>query len=358
MATVFLTSLSSDYPELTCNINSIRANTNKVKVTASIVRDPEGEIDEFFSTTLYAYNGVVELVDVGKLIEERFREKNIVGTTMMACIIDGIQLDFCVQYCEALMNTDFDLRTGFYTAAPVQIVHRSSMIQLAHWDYGHRRYRVQVVGVGPDGQVATIEREFTRSIGSYEVSFSVYEILRWALNQTEYETDDAIAKVSYFAISYENAQKIFYLVDEPFFLTFCFRNIFNVREYLDVSGIVKQKTKVDRETAVCSGIVLHYDQKTERTYDVTTGPLTIDEVRAIEQLIMSRDVELCCSDNYYRVLITDHTIEQDNEDSTLTSIKFTFRFASERVKFSSDEVDVLSPSRSSIFSQEFTAEFA
>lgn len=358
MATNFLTSLSSDYPELTCNINSIRAQTDKVKVTATLVRDPEGEIDEFFSTTLYAYNGTVELVDVGKLIEERFREKNVIGTSMMACIIDDVQLDFNVQYCEVLMNTDFDLQEGFYTCAPVQIVHRDSVVNLGHWNNGHRKYRVQVVGIGPDGEVATIEREFTRSIYSKTVSFSVYEILRWALNQTEYETDDAIAKVSYFSISHENAQKIFYLVDDPFFLTFYFRNIFNIHEYLDVVGTVKQKTKVDREIAICSGSARQYDQKTERTYEVTTGPLTIDEARAIEQLIMAHDVDLVCNDDFYKILITDHTIEQDNDDSTLTSIKFTFRFASERVKFTSDEVQALSPSRSSIFSQEFTAEFA
>lgn len=358
MATKFLTSLSSDYPELTCNINSIRAQTDKVKVTATLVRDPEGEIDEFFSTTLYAYNGIVELVEVGKLIEERFREKNTLGTTMMACVIDGVQLDFNAQYCEVLMNYDFDLRDGFYTIAPTQIVHRHSVIRLSHWDNGHRKYRVQVVGIGPDGEVATIEREFTRSQGTDFVSFSVSEILRWALNQTDYETDDAISKVSYFSISYENAQKIFYLVDDPFYLEFYFRNIFNVYEYLDVVGTVKQKTKVDREIAVCSGYARQYDQKTERTYEVTTGPLTIDEARAVEQLIMSHDVELCCSDDFYKVLITDHTIEQDNDDSTLTSIKFTFRFASERVKFTSDEVSALAPSRSSIFSQEFTAEFA
>lgn len=358
MATEFITRLSSDYPELTCDINSIRARTSKVKVTASLVRDPEGEIDEFFSTTLYAFNGVVELVDVGRLIEERFREKNTLGTTMMACVIDGVQLDFYAQYCEALMSPDFDLRDSFYTVAPVQIVHDNSYISLAHWSYGHRRYRVQVVGIDYDGETVSIEREFTRSASSQSVSFSVNEILNWALNKTDEEAGADIARVSYFAISYEKAQKIFYIVNQPFYLTFCFRNVFNVWEYLDVSGTIKQKTKVDREIAVCSGYARHYDQKTERTYEVTTGPLSVYEARAIEQLIMSHDVQLITSAEDYNILITDHTIEQDNDDSTLTSIKFTFRFASERVQFTATEIEDLSPIRSSIFSKEFTAEFA
>lgn len=358
MATEFInTYLSSDYPELTCNIGSIKARTDKVKVTAKLVRDPDGEIDEFFSTTLYAFDGVVELVDVGRLIEERFRAKNV-RNSMMICTIDGVDLEFVAQYCEALMNVDYDLCNGFYSCAPTQVVHKWSSICLGHWSYGHRNYRVQVVGTGPDGEVATIERDFTRSIYSDCVSFSVYEILKWALNETDSETDDAISRVSYFAISYEKAQKIFYLVNEPSYLTFNFRNIFNVWEFVDVVGTVKQKTKVDREIAVCSGIARHYDQKTERTYEVTTGSLTLDEAKAIEALVMSHDVQLMGNAQEYDILITDHTLERDNDDSTLCSMKFTFRFASERLQLTESEIDELMTLHTGIFSEQFTAEFA
>ena len=46
-------------PVLTSDLYSIKARTDKTKVLVEIVRDPDGEIDKFFSTILYPHNGVV-----------------------------------------------------------------------------------------------------------------------------------------------------------------------------------------------------------------------------------------------------------------------------------------------------------
>lgn len=357
MDTEFITYYNPTSTQLTSNLTSIKARTNKAKVEAKLVRDPNGDNEEFFSTSIYAFDNIVELIDVGLIIEDFFRSKDF-QQQAISCIIDGVNMTFNALYCEAIVNSDFNPKAGFYSCAASQIVHRNSVISLAHWNHGHRRYRVQVVGIGQDGEIAAIEREFTRTATSKWVTFAVSEILNWALNQAESETINAISKVSYFAISHENAQKIFYLVDDPFYLTFSFRNVFNVTEYLDVVGTLKQKTKVDSGITVCSGIALQYDRKSERTFEITTGPLSVDEARAVEALIMSRNIELFGSCEDYPILITDNSIERDNDDSSLCSIKFTFRFASDRVVLTEDEIRAISPSRSKIFSHEFTAEFA
>ena len=67
----------------------MKASTDKNKVLVEIVRDPDGEIDDFFSTTLYSHNGIVELSDIGALIEERFRAKNVIWN-MMEIRFDGV----------------------------------------------------------------------------------------------------------------------------------------------------------------------------------------------------------------------------------------------------------------------------
>lgn len=357
MATTIINPPSPDYPVLTSALYSMKARTDKTKVLVEIVRDPDGDIDLFFSTTLYSHNCMVELSDIGTLIEERFRTKRRLWD-MMEIRVDGTSVKFTALYCEYVLDTDFDFTQCFLCAAGESIVHRNSAISLAHWSNGTNEYRVQVVGLDSDGNTASVERLFKRNSDSDHVSFSVNEIIRFALNQTADETGSNLKKVSYFAISCGAMQKIFYVVDHPFFLTFGFRNMFNAYEYLDVVGVVTRKTDVGRETAVCSGVAMQYNQTFERTYVMQTGSLTDEQIREMEQLIGSRDIQLCASGSDYDIIITDHSIEVDNDNESLSSIKFTFRFVSERPLLIADDMGALMPSRSHIFSQQFTAEFA
>lgn len=357
MSTTFITILPEESPVLTSQLTSVKARTDKSKVQVKVVRDPSGDSDDFFSTTLYAFNGIVELSALGRLLEERFIAKDRIYDEI-SITIDGMESVFTAIYCEYVLGADFDYAGCFWSASASGIVHSDSCVCLAHWNNGAASYRVKVVGIGPDGRIAMVERDFTRNQSSLWVSFSVSEILRFALNQSDVETNDAIAKVSYFAISYGDMQKIFYVVDDPQYLLFRFRNIFNAPEYLDVVGTVKRKTVADRDTAVCSGLTRHYNRVVNRTYEVSTGPLTLDQARAMEQLIASHKVELCTDDADYDILVTDHTCEVDNDDTSLTSMKFTFRFAEERPTFIDSDMDVFCHATSKTFSDHFTAEFA
>lgn len=357
MATTIINPPAQNYPVLTSALYSMKARTDKTKVLVEIVRDPDGDIDRFFSTTLYPHNGVVELSDIGSLIEQRFRSMRRLWD-MMEIRFDGVAAEFIALYCEYALDPDFDYTKCFLCAAGESIVHRNSAISLAHWSNGSTEYRVQVVGLDSKGNTAAVERTFKRNSYSNHVSFSVNEIISFALNQTAEETGGDLEKIAYFAISYGSMQKIFYVVDHPFFLTFGFRNMFNAYEYLDVVGVVTRKTKYGRETAVCSGTVRQYNQTVERDYEMQTGSLTDEQIREVEQLIGSREIQLCASGYDYDIIITDHSIEVDNDNESLSSIKFTFRFVSERPLLIADDMGALMPSRSHIFSQQFTAEFA
>lgn len=357
MATKIINPPSTASPILTSSLYSIQARTDKTKILVEVVRSPDSENDRFFSTTLYPQNGVVELCDIGSLIEEQFRIRQRIWD-LMEIRFDGISVRFTAIYCEYRLDPDFDYTQSFLSAAGHSIVHRNSAISLAHLSSGSTEYRVRIVGIDTEGNTALRETTFSRNASSNHVSFSVNEIIRVALRQADAVTGKFLASVSYFAISHGSMQKIFYLLEHPFFLTFGFRNMFNAYEYLDVVGTVSRKTKVDRETAVCSGRTMQYDQTVERTYEVQTGPLTDEQVREVEQLVGSRDIRLCASGHDYDVIITDHSIEIDNDDESLSLIKFTFRFADNRPMLTASDLGALMPSSSHIFSQEFTAEFA
>ena len=356
MATTILTSFE-DGPILTSALYSVKARTDKPKVRVGLVRDPDGEMDSFFSTTLYAYDGIVELSDVGSLIEERFRATGTIWS-MMEILFDGVGVDFVALYCEYELPSGFDCQACFFSASGTSVVHRNSAVTLSHWDNGIDSYLLRFVGRDSDGNIAVMTRTVSRSLSARDISFSVNEIIRQALNSSAPDSGENLSEVLYFAVSHGTAQKVFYLLEHPFFMTFYFRNMFNAPEYIDIVGNVNKKTVVDRDSVSCAGKMRQYDQSITRTYEVKTAPLTADQVRDIEQLIGSREIRLCAGECDYEIIVTDHTIETDNSDESLPSIKFTFRFVGNRPVITESDMGALMPSSTHIFSQEFTAEFA
>lgn len=350
MATQFITNLERNTPWLSSEINSIIAEVDTHAVEVSLIRDPEGEAYTFFRATLYEYDARVEITEVGRMIENEMLRQDI-RESAFACVVDGAQMDFYVVYCEAILNSDFNLEESFYSTQQVRLVHDNSAIILSHANHGILPYRIKVAGTDADGKLVAVEKEVVRNLSNGSASFAVREIINWA-------TESGISQVGYFAISLRDAQVICFLVHDPFFLTFQFRNVFNAPEYIDVVGTVKQKSKVEREIAVCSGVARQYDYRTERTYEVSTGALHRDEARAIESLIFSRSVNIMCREGAVPVIITDHTVEQDNDDNELCSIKFTFRFVDERLTYTAQEIETMSPCRTNIFTEQFTEEFA
>lgn len=357
MATEFITSFADGEYVLTSRLDSIQARTDKAKVAVAVIRDPDGEIDIFFQTTLYAFNGVVELSALGKLIEERFRARGRI-TDMMSVVIDGVALDFNVMYCTYNLNSDFDYRNCFWTTSQSSIVHRNSAISMAHMETGDRNYHVKVVGTDATGRTVMAERDFTRQSGTYWVSFAVNEIINFALHKTEHDPGVEMVRVGYFYIEHGDIQKIYYLADDPEYLLFRFRNLFNVPEFVDVVGKLKRKTSVDRDTAICGGKSRHYNQVINRTFEVETGALTPDQALTLEQLFCSHEVELCGSVDDYRILITDHTCEVDNDDENLVTMKFSFRMEGARPVLLDSEMAMLVPGHTHIFTHEFTADFS
>ena len=293
MSTVILNPPSPDLPVLTSALYSLRVSTDRPKLTVEIVRSPAAAHDIIFSTTLYPFDGIVEFTDIGTLIEERFRALGLMSDDI-EIRFDDVVATFTALHCEYELPADFDPALSFLCASGHTLVHTGSAVSLAHLPDEPATYRVRLVGFDAAGSLTSAERTFTRTPGADHLSFAVSDIIGFAA-ATPAGDNAPVEKAAYFTVSHGRRQKLFYIVDHPFYLTFRFRNIFNAVEYLDIVGTVSRKTIFDRESAICSDRFTQYNRTSERTYEVQTAPLTAAQAGEIEQLIGSRDISLCTS---------------------------------------------------------------
>ncbi len=161
-----------------------------------------------------------------------------------------------------------------------------------------------------------------------------------------------MSQVSIISVSYGDIVKSLFICDIPDYLEFRYRNCFNCPETAFVSGASVMKTEVSRDLAVCAGHSLQYNHLTSRTYEHTTAPLTRMEAAALSQLIESRSVSVIIDGKEYPVIITDHTSEVSNDDSSLNTMKFVWHFTGKRPRLFGDTLLPLMESFG-IFTQEF-----
>ncbi len=362
MATQFINSyLDGALFVPTSSVPSLKAYTDKVKIDVSMSCEngADSEIETFFSTSLYSFGNIVELSDVGSLVEEYFRKRNKVADSI-SIVFDSISIDVHFLYCEYALPESFDLAKSFLIASHVQRVHQDSIIAIATTNLSSGiPFIIKAVGhrIG-DNSIAVVEKSVSKDISAEGVTyFSVLEILKWVLKTSDTENDVAIRDVMYFSIEYCGIQKLCYIVPAQAYLTFSFRNIFNVEEFFDVVGVLTTKTDISRETAVCNGCSKQYDRYVNRTYQIDTEPLTNDEVSIFEQLIASHHVCLYLDNTDFDILIDEHTCEHSSADDALTTIKFTWRFAEQRPHIFDSIVNGIMPTRRKIFDETFSPEY-
>lgn len=360
MATEITTFLDSEY-NLTSSVYAIKARTDKDKVAVRLdcENGVNGDIETFYSTTLYAFNGIVELVDVGSLIEEYFRLRHRVAD-MISISIDDTSVDGVFLYCEYAVDPDFDPGTRLFLATNSQRVHQDSTVTFASSDHGSAfPFTIKAVGHREiDGILAAVSFNLPVKLSNNSALFDVSDIIRYAMNAGGIEMgDDALIDVLYFSIEYGNLQKLCYIVPAKAYLTFAFSNNFNVTEYIDIVGTITTKTETSRETAVCSGVATQYDRNVTRTFQVETEPIPTEEVPLFEQFLSSHSVELTTHAYDFSVIITEFTSEPSNDDGSLTTFKFSWRFVNNRPVLFESLVNGIMPNRHRIFDDKFSPEY-
>lgn len=347
----------------TCLTPTFKAKSNLIAVPASLSCENtvSGDPETFFSTTLYAANGVVEFADVGSLVEEYFRKHNKVADIISVSIGGVASMDVLFLYCEYALPDEFDATNSFFVATHAQRVHQDSSFTVAAVNKGSA-FLCKFRAVGHrefDNVLDVVEWSETLSLGTDDLSarFSVYSLIRTALNKTDIGVGEDLRDVLYFSVEYGGIQKMFYVVPAQSYLTFSFRNIFNVEEFIDIVGVVTMKSEVNRDIAVCDGKSKQYDRSVERSYQVETEPIPADEVPMFEQFLASHLVQMYFSGEPYDVCITDYTFEPSSADDVMPTAKFTWRFADQRPRIFDTAVNGVLPTRRKIFDDTFSPEY-
>ncbi len=364
MATEFLSTFSQfggkPVPSYLLDSIEVRSDLDRVHLSITDASAPNGEI---FANTYYPIGGYLQIEMLAAIIESHMRRHHYSVCDITISL--GSRTDTEASLTLSILYSDYVLPRpaeihGFLTTCASRRIHRGSMIALTVL-MPQAGDTVKFIGVGhsKQGKHSTVYANITSALhydNGRSMILSVNSIITWALKLPD-AVEANIVDIDYFSLEYDGSVRTFYIMNDSDWMLFGFRNIFNAREFIDVVGYVKNKTLVSRSMAVASGHAMHYNQSTERTYEVTTAALPIAEARAFDHLLNSRTTELYTADIASKILITDHTCEIDNDDESIASVKFTFRFTDQRPHLMPDEIQPILPS-GGIFAEQFTFPFA
>ncbi len=351
---MFVDFLSSDITQrpvcATSALGRLTVSTDAAAIRISL----SYETYEFYSATLYAYDGLVHVDDLASVIESLFVRLGwhshtirisaaAAGTPEVSAFIDVNCL-----YCSYDMPDDFNPSASFYTCMPAQRVPPHAVLKVYGNVSKNNPVRFGVSGYMSDGSPVACNIQTTAGDGY--ITVDIPDIM------SQCRSAFAFSQVSIVSVVYGSMSKSFFICDMPDCLEFNYRNCFNVPESVFVSGLSVMKTDVSRDTAFCAGKILQYNHLTTRTYEHTTAPLTRMEAAAMSQLIESINTAVVVDGAEYPIIIEDHTSDVSNDDNSMNSMKFTWRFTGRRPRLFGDTLSPLLESFG-IFTSQFTDPF-
>lgn len=342
------------YP--TSALHSVLAETENPSVAVNILYDHDGQESEIFSTTLYAYQGIVELSNVGQLIERYFRRHKLVAG-MILLRFDESEIRVHCLYCETPVTGDFSAESTLFLASTTQRVHQDSFITIAAEENVFDLV-FEAVCHDEDGGITVSRWIDYPQMSQCSRQYSVADIINDAMSLGDTDNGKRVIDVLYFSISYGNLQKMFYILPHPAYITFSFRNSFNVEEFVDVVGNMTTKTEMESAQAVSSRRILQYDREVSRFYEVQTEVLSPSDFATFEQFLTSSAISLLMEDGSWApVIINDFTCENNSDDESLSSVKFTWQFAESWPRVYNHVFNGVMPTRRKIFDPVFSAEY-
>lgn len=316
----------------------------------------------FFTVDLYAYGGIVELIDPGNLIEKYFIA-NQMAFGLVSVTFGPVSKNIMFLFCENDMPASFNANKVMLLSSLARRVHVDSMFTVAAIHLvPNEPFVIKAVGHDCAGQIASVcfGKSDTINVQLYS-DFSVDSVVRKATGQSVPVfgplQDSPLEDVIYFSVEDGGRQLMCYISPSPAYLTFRFRNTFNVPELIDIEGSMVTKSETSRKDAVCGGDIVKYDRRTDRTYQVSTGPLPSDEVESLAQLLSSHALQVYADGIYHDAVIEEYTFEHSSDDEAITSVKFTWRFKGRRPVIFNSPLFGIQPSKREIFSDQYSPEY-
>ena len=247
MATAFIqTSIFSDSYVLTSEARSIVATTDETKLTVSLTCSG----DTFFTVDLYAYDGKVELFDPGSIIEDYFIAHQMICESVTVRF-GSASKNLLFLYCENVMPGSFIPSDVLLLSSLARRVHKDSSFTVAALPVGPTTpFVIKAVGHDGSGDIASVQFRISRNIiDTTFTTFTVQEIISKATDPHPIIGPDEpipLKDVMYFSVEHGGRQLMCYITPAPAYLTFRFRNIFNVPELVDVEGTMVTKSETSR----------------------------------------------------------------------------------------------------------------
>ena len=353
---------------LSCQISNVTILTDKEYVDVSVRSSTQTLLAERY----FATDSKVILYDMRSLIERCIRDAGLAMDRFTIAAEfrsqdssgESSEASFRCIYCDRDIDIyDFEplLRSHFLTSAASRRVAPESFVFLPFFAFagdtlGYDVYVDYVLKeTGNEERGTCVLPTINANATAAEDGIQCMTIYLYAIKQMTEDVVGSEVEVTAYTVRVGDRAASFF-IDKSLAGTrpFYFRNCFNVSDSLFVPAVTTAKTKVDRSLAVLGNVSQFYDDTCEQTYEVQSAGLTTDECSLAEQMFCSDDVrtpyESAPDDGDFDalrpVLITDSTSEIADEPEKPNQVKFTWRYATNRI-------NLQNPKSGDVFTDDF-----
>jgi hypothetical protein len=325
---------------LTCEMETLYFRLRERVESCRVTLTCRGET--LLESRYYSAGSFIAVQGVRTLLEEYLERQELPCATFHIESEEGDDISFTAVYCICnLSDTTGErfLPSHFLTTATAKHLSVDGRDQLSFITSAEEslHYRLYVsYEVADKICTTTLLKEATADIGGSALAVIDLSV---AAVKSDVEELEQGAEVCLQSITVEcGARAItYYVLPERSDEVFIFRNCFNVLECAELHCTTTVQTKVSRSQTTCNGAISFYDRTIEKSYEVQTAPLPIDEALWLEQMLYAHKVHHAprgCSSFRARfgsqreVLITESTCEVQDDREELNTIKFKWREAS------------------------------
>lgn len=334
-----ITQLDTSAPVFSCDIPDLVFSTESDAVAVSL---SQSGCDPSLDTTVYTFGSSATLYDIRETVEACLLSADMSFATFALALRgdkgDELEVTLKVVYCSQKM---------LYPAAGFCSAHFLSTLQCKRLSrFAAERLYFFSMEENPSATVSAtvslggVARQLQAPLagivqdepGVWHVKTSyasVAALLREKLPSQDFD------EILHWQISVGERSFRFFPTDIVPDWQFAFRNCFNAWEYASLSCVTTEKTSVSKTEAHLGYSSTFYDFSVEKSYEVRTSPLMVDEARWLEQLAQARQVLLVVpsSDDfasYPKLLVSEGDISFSDSDEDTASVTFVWKFADDR----------------------------
>lgn len=346
MATTFKTALAAQY--LSAAIPDIDIQTDSDKVTLSVRCLDTGAI--LFTETYHAVDGIATVTDVRSIIEQymqeqmdsfmnfrlQVRDQQSNGEVKNMQVLYYIRTPQCTfaNFATQRFMTPWSVKhVALNSTHDLHVLVKAGEDTVLRLTCCYRReedgevliYRQRIqVASAPDN----LYYERSVSISPKEIAKSIAT----AISEQEIELLSVTAEMGLRSVTY-------YIDPIPSTLTLRFRNSLNALECLSFHALIKARTEVSAEDAICGEFYSQYDRQVNQTWEINIDNLPPLSAQMLDELLASPYIEVTQADlthAYGRITpfvhanITESTLEPSFNSGELASAEFTLRLESDR----------------------------